>query len=411
MQKVDHATVKALELKAPGVSLLDSVSLYKQIQSGEIFSAFSQQDRQAFWVTLQSFDGLIPSLFTFFEDFKYIQRLADCAKKLVAVSKKATISSALERSFSGINQKRDECIIQKTESVFYTKIGTITDRVDLGRRQIFLYIMRHLEDLAPGSTRLEARGTKITKAPSKQAWYKLAILAEQLGFESVKITDLKSTCSNITDTQSGQSEPSFVVAGPGENLERRCGRPFDLAYAQSKDLLFLDNMHRVDKTKANGITPFFVRRSVYFTFFGRLTFNGMTLDYGIPPPDPPSRSPRRSTSQIPNPTLPQLVQGMASYEMKEAGQLEDIGHTLNNMNLIRSLPPNQELLFAENDDRLCNSYGGQRSIVSSSHYLTDDEEPPEPVTRDTHHGWGSATPSILSSSDVGFSIFGYWLVE
>jgi hypothetical protein len=97
------------------------------------------------------------------------------------------------------------------------------------------------------------------------------------------------------------------------------------------------------------------------------------------------------------------VRGIVSYQIKKTEQLEDIGHTLNNINLIRSFPPNQELVFVKNNDRLCNSHSGRKSIVSSSYYPTDDKEPPELVARDTHHDWGSATPSILSSSNVGFS--------
>lgn len=45
MSKVDQATVKALELKAPYASTLDARSLHGQMLGGEIFSTFSERDR------------------------------------------------------------------------------------------------------------------------------------------------------------------------------------------------------------------------------------------------------------------------------------------------------------------------------------------------------------------------------
>ena len=45
MQKVDHFTVKALELKAPGTSTSDTMTLLRQLRNGEIFGAFSMDRR------------------------------------------------------------------------------------------------------------------------------------------------------------------------------------------------------------------------------------------------------------------------------------------------------------------------------------------------------------------------------
>ena len=53
--------------------------------------------------------------------------------------------NALKRNFFGVNQKRNECIIQEAESVFNVKTGNIINRVNLGRRQIFFYIIRYLK--------------------------------------------------------------------------------------------------------------------------------------------------------------------------------------------------------------------------------------------------------------------------
>ena len=63
-------------------------------------------------------------------------------------------------------------------------------------------------------------------------------------------------------------KPTFVVEGPEECPERRCACPFDLGYEQSKEFLFLDNMHSTDRSQGSSIQPVFVRKSVYLTYFG-----------------------------------------------------------------------------------------------------------------------------------------------
>jgi len=111
MQKVDQATVKALESKTPRFSRLDAQAVLGQLLSGRIFSAFSQQDREAIWHELCAIEGLIPSLFTFFEDIKYLQATADCVKRLIKLSPRDTVFTALEDCFSDVNQTSDQCII------------------------------------------------------------------------------------------------------------------------------------------------------------------------------------------------------------------------------------------------------------------------------------------------------------
>ena len=86
------------------------------------------------------------------------------------------------------------------------------------------------------------RKIRTKKDLNRSVLYGLADLAERLGFKLERISDLKAKYSSYADghSPSGQSKPAYVVDGPGECLERRCACPFDLAYEQSKDFLFLD---------------------------------------------------------------------------------------------------------------------------------------------------------------------------
>lgn len=52
------------------------------VLSGRAFGGFSDKERQVIWSRMQRFDGLIPSLYTFFEDLKYLEACAYCVKRL-----------------------------------------------------------------------------------------------------------------------------------------------------------------------------------------------------------------------------------------------------------------------------------------------------------------------------------------
>ena len=84
--QVDRVTVKALELKAPGRSTSDTMTLFLKLKTGEIFGVFNMDRRMEIWARLQTWEGLVPTLRTFFESFKYIKECANCVKSLITVS-------------------------------------------------------------------------------------------------------------------------------------------------------------------------------------------------------------------------------------------------------------------------------------------------------------------------------------
>ena len=64
--------MKVVELMALGVSTSDAKLLHGQVLGGTIFSDFSRQEREVIWNNILAFKGIIPSLFTFFEDIKFL---------------------------------------------------------------------------------------------------------------------------------------------------------------------------------------------------------------------------------------------------------------------------------------------------------------------------------------------------
>ena len=118
MSRIDKATVKSLELKAPRSSKHDADILYGQLRSGKIFSAFNEQERDMIWDRLQRIDGLIPSLYTFFKDVQYLQVYINYIKRLTKVSPRETVLLSMKDKFTGQNQARDQVKIQVTENTY-----------------------------------------------------------------------------------------------------------------------------------------------------------------------------------------------------------------------------------------------------------------------------------------------------
>ena len=206
MQKVDCVTVKALELKAPGRSTSDIMTLFRQLKTRKIFGAFNMDRRMVIWARLQAWEGLVPTLRTFFENFKYIEACAIRVKSLITVSFRGTLHTAMARSIPETTPKEGKCIVQEAESIFTYKSCNTQDRVALHYRQLFLYVMRDLRDLSHGSIKVEPkpaeRRIRTTKDLNKSALYGLADLAERLGFELAKISDLKAKYCNHADGRS-----------------------------------------------------------------------------------------------------------------------------------------------------------------------------------------------------------------
>jgi hypothetical protein len=242
MKRLDRSTVKAVELTAPGACTRDAERLRSELTQGQIFGAFTKQEREAIWSELlaTSTDRLIPSLFTFFEDARYLRGLTDCMKRLMKLTDDEQISRTLQRSFTGVNQKLDSYLIQVSESQLEARLGDADDQVDLGCRQMWIMMMRSYGD--------------------KDMSSKWRILEHLLGFETRQMQDLVEQC--VCQETGSDSELSSLREKP-----KRCGIPRRKDQRHDRQLLFADALHG-SVHKSAGVTSFFVRRSVYLAFFG-----------------------------------------------------------------------------------------------------------------------------------------------
>lgn len=115
--------------------------------TGEIFGAFSNQERNHIWQNLCSntTDRLVPSLFMFFENLKYIKGPADCMKCLVGAKRRTTIRSVLEDVFFALEQLTGSCLVQMSRSKFIS--AEASDRFDILYRQLWLCAFREYWDI------------------------------------------------------------------------------------------------------------------------------------------------------------------------------------------------------------------------------------------------------------------------
>ena len=320
LQKVDQVTVKALELRAPRYSRQDALHLQGKLLSGQIFGAFSREKREEIWSELCTIDGLIPSLFTFFEDVKYLSACSDCVKRLVKLSRRDTILTALRRNFSGHGHADGRIDIEVANSSFVAHTGTITDTLDLGYRQLWLFAMRNYRGM-PAEPRKRTKDL-LAKAGVQKAdevtLSEITALARRLGFDSREIQVREQLSSDkeiiraallkarkpdrfeyeestlealITQTVDSlmhaaprlyePSSPSLASENPDAS-GRRCGFPDEDAQKQDSRYLFLPYLHKTGEEQGEDVTSYFVRRSVYMAFFGETA--ELKLDWSSPIP-------------------------------------------------------------------------------------------------------------------------------
>jgi len=305
MLMVDQATVKVVELMAPKSSKRDAQALHGQLVSGQIFSGFNLENRESIWSVLRTISGLIPSLYTFFEDLKYLEACAGSMRHLVRPSPRDTMRSALDNRFFGMNQ----LVIQEAHSTYSIQPGKSSNNWHFSYRQLWLYAMRDFPNL-PAPRGVETKKKKLlakarTPKANEVSSSEFAALADRLGFQSEEISALKRRSSDREIAREAllsardqdhydydgdldshvelilglfatakpriteRSCPSLVSDGP-DAAGTRCGFPDEEAHARDRKFLYISNLHADQEEQGQSITSFFVRRSVYFAFFGRL---------------------------------------------------------------------------------------------------------------------------------------------
>lgn len=122
---------------ALGGSWVDARTVRGWMISGEVLGEFSEMERSNMWERMQQFDGLIPSLHTFFRDMDYLEACADAVKQLFPLSKThPTLWSVISYSYAHPVASGDDCLIQTTESQLSRRPSDNVNYLDLVYRQV-----------------------------------------------------------------------------------------------------------------------------------------------------------------------------------------------------------------------------------------------------------------------------------
>jgi hypothetical protein len=185
MEKIDSDTVDALQLLAPGKSRTDAKTARGRILGGQAFAEFSDEERSVIWSRVENLDKLVPSLHTFFEDFKYLESCGHCVKWLFGPSTESvwkTMSSMF------IPSSDEESVVQTSEPTFRREQSANAEGLEKEYLQIWLYAMRHYPLMPPDPKKDDDLLAKPTRAKAdERAIYEMAELARRLGFESPEI--------------------------------------------------------------------------------------------------------------------------------------------------------------------------------------------------------------------------------
>lgn len=296
------------------------------VLSGQAFTAFDQHERAAIWERLQTFTGLVPSLYSFFEDFKCFENWAHCLTRLFTL-RKPTMRETMAnlRTWSDDNEILP---VQTTDSTFASRVEPVERQFDLAYRQMWLFVMRYYPQM-PREPKRQNRLAKPANATADECVvFNMACLASRLGFHSDEITELSSRCPDrliaLRTLQQARKPGLFeydesileslidtivrcfsvarrkdIITSPvmmslAPKQKARCGHPSMPSLQQDRPRLFLDDMHATEQP--DRVTSFFVRRCVYWAFFGpRPTLSGgatndgqPTLDTAYHPPNAPN---------------------------------------------------------------------------------------------------------------------------
>jgi hypothetical protein len=147
---------------------------------------------------LRSIDYLIPSLFTFFEDLKYLHACANYLKRLVKVSRKDIVRTAFNWKFPYMEEAGGHYVVKVAKSTIVDRSGQAVDRFDLRYRHLWLFAMRDYREMPPNAKKKSK--DLLAKARVQRADEEVlsrgANLAYGVGFVSDEIDALRQRSSD-----------------------------------------------------------------------------------------------------------------------------------------------------------------------------------------------------------------------
>lgn len=294
---VDANSVAQLQGLAPRQSTVDAKCIADMMSTKKVFARVnSEGDRAAILANLLSVRSMIPSLFTFFEDLKYLE---PCAKVLKALLPPGTRKSVF-RGLMGSHFAQERALVEHASKDLRAHHAVGSEPAPaLAYQQLWLFALRNFPLMTNFTTRKELDKCKPSAVePSPCAWQEFAELALALGFKTPFVDDLCSNDStklmvaqlferftnprlakdsnaaekiaailgSLRWTKESAGQPDFTSNDQLPAL-KRCGRPFEDDHHKDKPFLYLPHMYREPPSGAN-ITTFYRKWNMFRIFMG-----------------------------------------------------------------------------------------------------------------------------------------------
>lgn len=189
--------VEALQLRRPHVDSPESSDIRTMILNGHVFSSFTQGEREAIVERIINMDVFIPSLYSFFEDFKLLECWSNCIKRLcppvqdsIQLTLRYMFNASKTQDQYSKNGRNPFPIELRHDDIAYANLNTC-DSFDIGYRQLWLFSVRNYHRMPPEPIK---KG-RLLATPNRgeadyHTVYHMAKLAEKLGFRSNQIVDI-----------------------------------------------------------------------------------------------------------------------------------------------------------------------------------------------------------------------------
>ncbi|EUC40671.1 hypothetical protein COCMIDRAFT_108213 [Bipolaris oryzae ATCC 44560] len=293
---VDAVTVESLELLAPKHSTIDKAFVLSLFERNIVFpSQLDSQIRRDLAENICASEGLIPSLWTFFETLKYIEPICETLKKLIGNNMKRTIRSSLMGCYFPPDKRNIQ--VAKFREAEITSIINQEEAAWISYVELWAFCGRYFNKLTSFTPRKESGEAKPTvEGPNPVLWQHLASFSVSRGFKTKRAQELANTdphtelayeylrkssplsassyerqiheiVSASRTVDDDTHELPTIVSGHIEK-ERRSGRPFENHLRIDEQNLYLPNVYNnVEPIEANWAL---MRRDVFNSLFGNL---------------------------------------------------------------------------------------------------------------------------------------------
>lgn len=235
----------------------------------------------------------IPSLYTFFEDIKYLEPCAKVMKTLLPFKTRQSIHKSLMGSYF---EQQDPLVEHAYDDLRVHDSSRQTPII--AYQQLWLFALRNFPLMTNFTTRkTQDREKPLAIEPSPSTWQEFGKLAVTLGFKTPSAEELQSqdpsqmivtqlleryaegSSTNLTAVrkiagilcsvkrqQEAPEAAEFFSDKPLLSIER-CGRPFEGDHYMDKSNLYLPQMYYVPSSGEN-MTTFYRKWNMFRVFLG-----------------------------------------------------------------------------------------------------------------------------------------------